>query len=427
MQLTNEEQVQIARIKEKIPRIAALDPECKLFGSEGWKYQWPKPASEAEIASWEKKHSVTLPREYRIFLRYIANGGPAHAYGLESLGGTDIYGDITKESPVPLYMTQQDVDVLNAGRTEDDEEYSFFDGALTILTLGCTYDICLVVTGQYRGRLMLTDGDEDYPFDFIYDKNFLNWYERWLDDFIAGMSMKGFDRSLPGTQIQLREWFLTEKIPDLRRSILFSLCRFPQIEPETFALWEHVCRTENDKELCEEAFIRLRQKKVSCAADIFRLYFTMPDELRDIAIKDLRFACRDSVVNIEDYIHSLLIIMPELDDDTLSSAVFAIRETEYNKYDTFLPLLERITDDRQQTLLWAMSKAPDFNESRGFIELVLPLFASSKMENVRKAILLLIEVKDNRIPPLVDEAATRFPELTILRENYYLRTWGHKP
>lgn len=61
----------------------------------------------------------------------------------------------------------------------------------------------------------------------------------------------------------------------------------------------------------------------------------MPDELRDIAIKDLRFACRDSVVNIEDYIHSLLIIMPELDDDTLSSAVFAIRETEYNKYDTF--------------------------------------------------------------------------------------------
>lgn len=44
---------------------------------------------------------------------------------------------------------------------------------------------------------MLTDGDEDYPFDFIYDKNFLNWYERWLDDFIAGMSMKGFDRSLP--------------------------------------------------------------------------------------------------------------------------------------------------------------------------------------------------------------------------------------
>lgn len=133
------------------------------------------------------------------------------------------------------------------------------------------------------------------------------------------------------------------------------------------------------------------------------------------------------MVNIEDYIHSLLIIMPELDDDTLSSAVFAIRETEYNKYDTFLPLLERITDDRQQTLLWAMSKAPDFNESRGFIELVLLLFASSKMENVRKAILLLIEVKDNRIPPLVDEAATRFPELTILRENYYLRTWGHKP
>lgn len=178
MQLTNEEQAQIARIKEKIPRIAALDPECKLFGSEGWKYQWPKPTREAKIASWEKKHGVTLPREYRIFLRHIANGGPAHAYGLESLGSTEIYGDITKESPIPLYMTQQDVDVLNAGRTEEDDEFSFFDGALTILTLGCTYDICLVVTGQYRGRLMLTDGDEEYPFDFIYDKNFLDWYER---------------------------------------------------------------------------------------------------------------------------------------------------------------------------------------------------------------------------------------------------------
>ena len=429
MQLTNAEQAQIARIKEKIPRIAALDPECKLFGSEKWKYQWPQPASESELVSWEKIHSVTLPREYRIFLRYISNGGPAHAYGLKSLGSTYIYGDITKESPIPLYMTQQDVDKLNADHPEDDDddEFTLFDGALTILTQGCTYDICLVVTGQHRGRLMLTDGDEEYPFDFIYDKNFLDWYERWLDDFIAGMSMKGFDRSLPGTQIQLREWFLTEQIPDLRRSILFSLCRFPQTESETLALWEHVCRTENDKELCEEALTRLRCNKAPCTADIFRLYFNMTGDLRDIAISDLRYAGRDGIIDIEEFINPLLRIIPELDDEILSSAVFTIQDTEYNRYDTFLPLLNLVTDERQQTLLWAMRETPDFNEVRGFVELLLPMFESLKMETVRKAISLLCEIKDKRIPPLVDDAAVRFPELTTLCENYYRRTWVNKP
>ncbi|POP43574.1 SMI1/KNR4 family protein [Superficieibacter electus] len=431
MQLTDAEHAQVERIKSKLPYIEAKDPEYKVFGASRWKYQWPEPASEREVAAWEEKHGVVLPREYRIFLRYIANGGPGFAYGLYSLDNTEIYGDIQKESPIPLYMTQQDVDALNARRNplygdpEDSEKCLFFDGSLVIMTQGCAFDICLVVTGQHRGRLMQTDGDEEQPFVFVYDQNFLDWYERWLDNFIAGMSMDGFIISVPGNQQQLRAWFATEQISQLRHKIVFSLCRFPQLELETLAFWEHICRTENDTILCEEALIRLRVAKAACIPEIMRMYFETPSRLREIAIENLRYS-REANVDVEEYAEPLLTILPQLDQTSFSNAVRTIRKTSHNCYAIYLPFISIVNEDCKRTLLWAMKEAPDFDAQNGYVDLILPSFEASEMETVRWAILSLCEIQDQRIPPLVDNATLRFPEFETLRKNYYRRTWGKK-
>ena len=43
---------------------------------------------------------------------------------------------------------------------------------------------------------------------------------------------------------------------------------------------------------------------------------------------------------------------------------------------------------------------------------------------VRRVILSLMKIRDDRIPALVDNAYERFPEFETLRKNYYRRTWG---
>lgn len=426
MQLTNAEHAQVERIKNKIPRIAAQDPEYKTFGADQWNYQWPEPVNEQCVAEWEKQHSVALPREYRIYLRYIANGGPGFAYGLYPLEDTRIYGDIQRESPIPLYMTQAQVDTLNAQRENPDmvdDEYLFYDGLLVMMTEGCTYDIALVVNGKYRGRLIQTDSNEEFPFRFIFDHHFLDWYERWLDDFIAGMSMSGFINSVPGNQQQLIEWFTHENIPQLRNAITFSLGRFPRLEAETVVLWENICRTESDPFLCEQALVRLIMIRADCVTNIIRLYLNTPGRLQKSALNNLNLALQ-SGVDLEECIAPLLKLIPGLKGGFLFKAIEAIRKTNHNHYMTFLPFIENQESISKRDILCALRQTTDFEKYKNnFVELILPLFTAADMETVNWAIQLLYDVKDARVPPLVDKAASRFPELDSLHVYYYQRTW----
>ncbi|QLJ63734.1 SMI1/KNR4 family protein (plasmid) [Serratia marcescens] len=191
MQLTDTEQMQVIRINLKIPLVHESDPECAIFGASKWRYRWPSPASEKMLLDWEGKHKVILPREYRIFLRYIANGGPGLGYGLFPLGETLIEGDLCQESTITPDMSQQDVETLHARQQviydvdDDVDTLLFYDGLISVLTQGCGYDICLVITGKYRGRLLHTDCNLTHPFSFISEPDFLTWYERWLDDMLG--------------------------------------------------------------------------------------------------------------------------------------------------------------------------------------------------------------------------------------------------
>ncbi len=428
MQLTESEKQQIDRILNKTKQINGIDPEYKIFGSKTWKYKWPKQASEKKLVAFEKEHDITLPREYRLFLGCVANGGPGFAYGLYPIQKTEMLGDIHKDCTCFPSMTYEDFEALDARQQAiyeadaNSEEDLFYNGLLTIGTEGCTYDTCLVVTGKYRGRLVSTDGNEEGPFRFIHDENFLDWYERWLDDFIAGLEMGNFGVSVPGSQPELRTQFLNQEDNLIKANILSSLGRFPQIDPETTALWEYSCKTEPATEICEVALRQLIRKQAPSIPDILRLLLDSSDLKRNICIRVLRLASANNV-NIEPLIPKLLEIMPTLSEDLFSNAVWAVQKTSYNKYEAFLPFLELSDTSKKITSIWALENSPDKNPTT-FVNHMLPFFNEADIDLVRQVILSLIEIQDNRVPPMVDSAYQKFSEFETLRKNYYQRTWG---
>ena len=42
-----------------------------------------------------------------------------------------------------------------------------------------------MIEGEFRGRIVNLDFDLDKPV-FAFESNFLDWYERWLDEVISG-------------------------------------------------------------------------------------------------------------------------------------------------------------------------------------------------------------------------------------------------
>jgi hypothetical protein len=184
------------------------------FGAEGHGFALNPPLAEAEIASFERRHKITLPAEYRHFLTAFGNGGAGPSYGVFPLGMVDagfelepwpeedgIVGKLAE--PFPLEMAWNDLGEFNPfdeSLDVDDPEYdakigqfdrryygsSIVNGAIPICHLGCAIRIWLVVAGNQQGRLWLDGRAEGSGISPLHTSTgapatFGSWYEEWLD------------------------------------------------------------------------------------------------------------------------------------------------------------------------------------------------------------------------------------------------------
>ena len=214
---------QLQRIQQKLAQAKAADKDLEVFGASSHKYHLNPPVSEAEVLAFEEKYGISLPEDYRAFVQTIGDinaqkletmAGPY--YGLSAFGtqvddllyeGSEIYlkapcalsPDMTKEEwealSDPLLMSEEDDEDF-----EEDEEEGYvievednyieecgkvFGGLLPLGSQGCTYYHALVLNGKYAGRVVNVDLDLAQP-KFAFEINFLDWYERYLDEVISG-------------------------------------------------------------------------------------------------------------------------------------------------------------------------------------------------------------------------------------------------
>lgn len=198
---------QIQRIKIKLPVAKRSDKGLRVFGASSHKYQINKPVSITEIERFENKCNIKLPSCYKSFLSEIGNGGDSYMksgagpyYGIFPLGKN--IDDLIENPEVHLSNQciihpelkdeewkelNKNIDLNDDISNEDyeKERSKIFGGILPITSQGCTYINGLILNGSHRGRILNLDFDFQKP-SFTHEKNFLDWYERWLDEVILG-------------------------------------------------------------------------------------------------------------------------------------------------------------------------------------------------------------------------------------------------
>ena len=208
---------QLERIQQKLAQAKVADKDLEVFGASSHKYHLNPPVSEAEVLAFEEKYGISLPKDYRAFVQTI---GDANAQKLETMAGP-YYGlsafgtqvddllyegsEIYLKAPCALSpdMTQEEWETLSAPLETDEEELEedgyvievednyieecgkVFGGLLSLGSQGCTYYHALVLNGKYAGRIVNVDLDLAQP-KFAFEINFLDWYERYLDEVISG-------------------------------------------------------------------------------------------------------------------------------------------------------------------------------------------------------------------------------------------------
>jgi hypothetical protein len=215
-------------IIEALERLARRDPKCKLFGSASHEYRLNSPLPVKRIEAFERKHRVTLPKDYKYFITAVGNGGAGPYYGLFRFGEHDdlhdfckwkdggLVGDLSKKfshtkawnlprsffraeelEPRPDASPEEEEQLYEEWNKRLEEHYwnpAIMNGAIPICHLGCAYRHWLVINGKQRGFVWGDRADEKgiYPLRTSSRRpvTFADWYLSWLRDPRKTMKLK---------------------------------------------------------------------------------------------------------------------------------------------------------------------------------------------------------------------------------------------
>ncbi|GAA1543695.1 hypothetical protein GCM10009827_074280 [Dactylosporangium maewongense] len=243
------DRARLARISAKLTAARALPSLPPAFGVESHKFVLEPPVPEAAVTAFEERHEVTLPPAYRLFITELGGGGAGPGCELLSFAGacSDARcrpGHLAQPSPY-----------LPGPRYPDDWEQRYEDppamdriflrGTLPIAFHGCTLYTRLVVTGPARGRLFNLDTDGLGPY-VVEDADFLAWYERWLDEVMAGYDVGWFGERLPLDEPALIAALAGDPSPQRRTRAGESLLLSPVISEQARTAVADAMSTDGD-------------------------------------------------------------------------------------------------------------------------------------------------------------------------------------
>jgi hypothetical protein len=258
--------VRLGRIAAKLAAVRAMPALPDAFGVQGHRFELGAPLSEAVVADFEARHEVMLPQAYRLFLTELGDGGAGPGFGLRRLAdscGTDCEpGHLAQASPY-----------LPGPRYQDDWEQRFEDqpgpnrtflrGTLRMADHGCSLYTQIIVTGAARGRLFNLDDEGPAGPYVVEDPDFLAWYERWLDEAVAGYDVGFFGERLPLDESELIAVLADDPSSARRARAGVSLLQLPAVSDAASAALAYAVSTDAEPTVRAELLCELTLRRRS--------------------------------------------------------------------------------------------------------------------------------------------------------------------
>ena len=443
---------QLQRIQRKLSQAKAVDKDLQVFGASSHKYHLNPPVSEAEVLAFENKYGVRLPECYRAFMLTIGDAkakkldfitGPY--YGLYAFGtqvddllyqGSEIYLKV----PCALSpdMTQEEWESLSAPLElddfEDDEEEGYvievednyfaerakvFGGLLPLGSQGCTYYHALVLNGKYAGCVVNVDLDFAQP-KFAFETNFLDWYERYLDEVISGQLIDDSPTWFGYYRGESAEVLLTEYEHTTDRKTQIDCLdgvyhkKLP-LEPALLDKIEKLITLNNeDRDFLIEI---LSQSSYERAKPYLQ---TLVTEKSKKVFQYIWWYAQD---HCADWVPAVKELLPTItDEETFNFATYLLTEGDDHFEDVVLPFTDNANPQIRSTAYYTLGES----EKK---EQYLDVFIKGLQETDNSVLCTVIQalsgVKDERLLPYYKQIAKRFS-----KDEYYILSnlkWALEP
>ena len=421
---------QLIRIQQKLAQAKEADKNLEVFGANAHQYHLNPPVSEEKVRAFEEKYGLQLPECYRAFMLTIGDAkakksdfiaGPY--FGLYAFGTSvdsllyekietylkapcNLSPDMTKEE----WETLSDPLLPSEEEEEDDDDKYFaerakvFGGLLPLGSQGCTYEHALVLNGKYAGRVVNVDLDLAQP-KFAFEANFLDWYERYLDEVISGQLLDdrptwfGYHRGEPA-EVLLNEYEHTTDRKTQTDCLEGVYHKKPPLEPALLDKIEKLIALNND----DRTFLIEILSQSS--------YERAKPYLQDLLTKDPKKVFQFIWWYAKDYCAEWVPVVRELlptitDERTFDFATYLLTEGDDNFEEVILPFTDNENPQIRSTAYYTLGK----NKKR---EQYLDTFIKGLQETdtgvLCTVMQALSEVEDKRLLPHYKAIAKRFPK-----------------
>ena len=423
-------QEQLHRIQQKLAQAKAADKNLEVFGADAHKYHLNPPVSEAEVLAFEQKYGVQLPECYRAFMLTVGDAkakksdfiaGPY--FGLYAFGTSVdslLYEKIETYLKAPCNlspdMTQEEWETLSdpllsseEEEEEDDDKYfaeraKVFGGLLPLGSQGCTYEHALVLNGKYAGRVVNIDLELAQP-KFAFEANFLDWYERYLDEVISGQLIDdrptwfGYHRGEPA-EVLLNEYEHTADRKTQTDCLEGVYHKKPPLEPALLDKIEKLIALNNDD---RDFLIEILSQSS---------YERAKPYLQDLVNKDPKKVFQFVWWYAKDHCAEWGAVVKELlptitDERTFDFATYLLTEGDDNFEEVILPFTDNENPQIRSTAYYTLGKSKKREQ-------YLNTFIKGLQETDNGVLCTVMQalsgVEDKRLLPYYKAIAKRFPE-----------------
>ena len=434
---------QLHRIQQKLAQAKEADKNLEVFGADTHQYHLNPPVSEAEVLAFEKKYGVQLPECYRAFMLTVGDAkakksdfiaGPY--YGLYAFGtslDSLLYEKIETYLKAPCNlspdMTQEEWETLSdpllpseeEEEEEDDDKYfaeraKVFGGLLPLGSQGCTYEHALVLNGKYAGRVVNVDLDLLQP-KFAFETNFLDWYERYLDEVISGQLIDdrptwfGYHRGEPA-EVLLNEYEHTTDRKTQTDCLEGVYHKKPPLEPALLDKIEKLIALDNE----DRTFLIEILSQSS--------YERAKPYLRDLVTKDpkkvFQFVWWYAKNHSAEWVPIVRELLPTITDErTFDFATYLLTEGDDNFEEAILPFTDNVNPQIRSTAYYTLGES---KKKEQYLDIFIKGLQETDTGVLCTVMQALSGLEDKRLLPYYKAIAKRFPE----EKDYILSNLEHR-
>ena len=436
---------QLLRIQQKLAQAKEADKNLEVFGADAHQYHLNPPVSEAEVLAFEKKYGVQLPECYRAFMLTIGDAkakksdfiaGPY--FGLYAFGTSVdslLYEKIETYLKAPCNlspdMTQEEWETLSdpllpsEEEEEDDDDKYFaerakvFGGLLPLGSQGCTYEHALVLNGKYAGRVVNVDLDLAQP-KFAFETNFLDWYERYLDEVISGQLLDdrptwfGYHRGEPA-EVLLNEYEHTTDRKTQTDCLEGVYHKKPPLESALLGKIEKLIALNNeDRDFLIE---------ILCQSSYERAKPYLQTLVTEKPKKVFQFIWWYAQDHCADWMPAVKELLPTINDEEMFNfATYLLTEATDNFEEDILPFTNNVNPRIRLTAYYTLGKS---QKKEQYLDTFIKGLQETDNDVLRTVIQAISGVKDERLLPYYKQIAKRFSK----DEDYILSNlkWALEP